>query len=92
MEASAIDFQTHKIFLLNFLFLVHEPKIQQMQIFQHCINIAGRSKHAEIVLGKAESYFIVNLLRILRLFLLSVVRGASFACRPMFSSIYARLR
>ena len=44
----------------------------------------------ESVLGKAENYFVINLLRILRLFLLAVVGVPSFACRLMFSGTYAR--
>ena len=44
----------------------------------------------EKIWGKAENYFIINLLRILHLFLLAVVGRLLFACRLLFSGIYAQ--
>ena len=40
--------------------------------------------------GKAENYFIINLLRFLHLFLIVVVGRPLSACRVMFSGIYAQ--
>ena len=40
--------------------------------------------------GKTENYFIIKLLKILRLFPIAVVGRPLSACRVMFSGIYAR--
>ena len=61
-----------------------------MEIFGIASTLQEKPKAVEIVLGKAENYFIINVLRISRLFQLAVVGGPSFACRLMVSGVCAR--
>ena len=92
MGASDIHFQTHKTFFASLFFaectsLKYQKNGDFSALHQHC----GNPKTVEFFWGKAEIYSIMNLLRILRLFLLAVVGGSSFACGLMFSGIYAEL-
>ena len=91
MGASVIDFQMHKIFSENLLFAEcissKYKKWRFSALPQHC---GKRQKQWKLFWGKAENYFIINLLKFLRLFLPAVVGGPSFAWKQMFPGIYAR--
>ena len=61
-----------------------------MEIFGIGLKIAGKTENCFFfAVGNAENYFIINLLRILRLFLIAVVGRHLSACRLMFSGIDA---
>ena len=91
MGASDIDFQTHKTFSANLFFAERTSlKYKKIDIFRHCLNIAGKAENWKLFWDKTENYFIIKSLRNLRLFLLAVVEGPSFACRLMCSGIYAQ--
>ena len=68
---------------------MHDLKIN-MEIFRHYLKIPEKAESCVFLGGKVENYFIIKLFRILRWFLISVVKRPLSACRLMFSDICAQ--
>ena len=91
MGASGIDFQTHKTFSANLCFAECTSLKCKNGGFSALPQNCGKSRKLwKSFGGKAERYFIINLLRILRLFLIAVVGRPLSARWLMFFGIYAR--
>ena len=92
MGASGIDFQSHKTIMAIYFLLSTSLKYKKWIFSALPEHYVESRKLWKLFWGKVENYFIISLLRILRLFLLVVVGEPSFACRLMFPGIYARVQ
>ena len=92
MGASGIHFEMHEIFLANLFFAVCKNLTYKNGYFSALPQISEKQKTVEILEGEAENYFIINLLRISRLFLISVVGRPLSTCRLTFSAFMHELR
>ena len=91
MEASGIDFQTHKSFLAKLLFAectsLKCKNAEFLVLPQHC---GEKAKTVEIVLGQSQKLFYNQFVQDFAFVLLAVDGGPSFARRLMFSGIDTR--
>ena len=69
---------------------MHGLNVQKQTFFGIASELRKSRRLWYCVWGKAESYFIINLLGILRLFPIAVGGRSLSACRLTFSDIYAR--
>ena len=84
------EFEAHKPFAGYIIFAGCTSHRYKKWRFRHWPEKCGKSRKLFFFVGsKAENYFINNLLRILRLFLIAVVGRHLSACRFMFSGIYS---